>query len=866
MKYPQFVVINLGNGNLHKGCEQVTVQLCTTGHPLPQQFTGSLPPAPHLVELYRNWQSIYRAMCDRINIPSRSEQEEDDELEIDEGGITCISESSFDELCQNLQENFNEWLKSEGFLDIEQQLRTQLDPSEEIRVIIQTNDQLLQRLPWHRCDFYRDYPKAEMALSRAEYKRAQRSLPKINRKKVRILAILGNSQGIDLEKERRLLKNLQESETVFLVKPSRQEFNRQLWDELGWDILFFAGHSQSEGETGRIYINENQTKNSLIIEQLEEALKAAIDNGLKLAIFNSCDGIGLAKELAKLNMPTIIVMREPVPNLVAQKFFQHFLLAFAQQRLSLYLAVQQARRKLQGLENEFFCASWLPVIVQNPALEPPSWLNLAEIQPNSYKSLFSCLEEEARHTLSRLAPKILFFAVLIGSILLGNFLGSKNKDLKIVSHPFFTLDSSERINSQSSQKFSQGEKILILQTTTPEKELAVAAFANGNYDEAASLFSASLKILPNDPEALIYLNNAQIGQEKSYSIAVSTPIGYDINAAEEILRGVAQAQTLFNQRGKIDGVPLKVQIVNDDNFPDTAQQVVTILTQNPEILGVVGHYSSDVNLATVKIYQSAQLVTISPISTSVKLSNLSPYFFRTVPSDYFAAKALAEYMLSYLKKRDVAVFYSSKNNYSQSLKSEFITSVTLGGGRVVSIFDLSNPNFSASDSFQQARERGAKVLMLAANTGTLDKALQVVQVNRQRLSLLAGDDVYTSKTLQIAGELAEDMVLSIPWHIKSNPDVEFAQVARKLWRAEVNWRTAMAYDAATALITAIERSPTRIGVQKVLSNPNFSTPGASNEIQFLPTGDRLNQIELVKIQLSERNSFRYEFTPIVSGR
>ena len=395
MRCTQSVVINLGNGNLDKGFERVTTQLCTAGNPLPQQFTGSLPPAPHLIELYRDWQSIYQALCARLNIPSRLEQEEDDELEIDSGGITCISESSFNELCQNLQEDINTWLKSEGFLNIDRQLRSVLDPAEEIRVIIETDDRLLQRLPWHRWDFYRDYPKAEMALSRPEYKHARHSQPKVKRKKVRILAILGNSRGIDLERESRFLKNLQDSETVFLVNPSRLEFNRQLWDKLGWDILFFAGHSQSEGETGRIYINENQTNNSLIIEQLEEALKAAIDNGLKLAIFNSCDGLGLANALEKLNIPTIIVMREPVPNLVAQEFFRHFLWAFAQQRLSLYLAVQQARRKLQGLEDEFLGASWLPVIFQNPAVEPPSWLNLGGMPPCPYRGLFAFREEDA---------------------------------------------------------------------------------------------------------------------------------------------------------------------------------------------------------------------------------------------------------------------------------------------------------------------------------------------------------------------------------------------------------------------------------------------------------------------------------------
>ena len=145
----------------------------------------------------------------------------------------------------------------------------------------------------------------------------------------------------------------------------------------GWEILFFAGHSQTEGETGRIYLNEQRKDNSLTIEQLQASLRIAIANGLKLAIFNSCDGLGLANTLEKLHIPTIIIMREPVPNKVAQEFFKHFLTAFALSYKSLHLSVRQAREQLQILEGEFPGASWLPVICQNPAVEPPDWLNIA---------------------------------------------------------------------------------------------------------------------------------------------------------------------------------------------------------------------------------------------------------------------------------------------------------------------------------------------------------------------------------------------------------------------------------------------------------------------------------------------------------
>ncbi|AFY55093.1 WD40 repeat-containing protein [Rivularia sp. PCC 7116] len=388
------VVINLGNGDLHRGCEQVTAQLWVQGHPLPEQFVGSLPPAPHLVEMYKRWQFMYQSFYDCLNL--RSLSFEDDQIEIDENDVTNISDVSFEDLSKHLRLSINNWLKSEEFLNIEYKLRSALSPSEEIQVVIQTSDLWLRRIPWCWWDFLYDYPKAEIALFRPEYRRTNVfSQSRLIKNQVRILAVIGNSIGIDLEAEKTFLQNLQDSEVKFLVQPSRQELNRYLWDSLGWDLLFFAGHSLTEKEKGRIYINENKTNNSLTLEQLEEALKAAIENGLKLAIFNSCDGLGLASVLEKLNIPTIILMREPVPNLVAQLFFKFFLEFFAEEKNSLYISLQKARRQLQGIEHKFPGASCLPLIFQNPAIEPPNWITLGGIPPCPYRGLFAFREEDA---------------------------------------------------------------------------------------------------------------------------------------------------------------------------------------------------------------------------------------------------------------------------------------------------------------------------------------------------------------------------------------------------------------------------------------------------------------------------------------
>jgi branched-chain amino acid transport system substrate-binding protein len=424
--------------------------------------------------------------------------------------------------------------------------------------------------------------------------------------------------------------------------------------------------------------------------------------------------------------------------------------------------------------------------------------------------------------------------------------------------------NSQSNNNQESIKdrISFGEKTLIAGEVTPAKKDGVEAIAAGNLTQAIAPLTAALKLKPNDPEALIFLNNARIGTAKSYTLVTSLPIGNDPNTSLEILRGIAQAQNEINASGGIKGVKLKVGIANDDDNPEISKQIATTLVKNPEVLGVIGPNTSDATLAAGTVYTSGKLVAITPTSTSVKISNFSHYVFRTVPSDFIAARSLANYMVNKLQKKNAAVFFNSQSNYSQSLKSEFVSSVSLEGGQVSNEFDLSQANFSAARSVEQATKQGAEVLMLASNANTLDKALQVVQVNDKRLALLGGDDVYMLKTLELGREKAVGMVVAVPWHIDGNISSDFPQKSRQLWGADVSWRTALSYDATKALIAAIELNPTREGVQQALTSSNFSATGASGAIRFLASGDRNAPVQLVKIAPGTRSRTGYDFVPI----
>ncbi len=410
----KLVVLKL-DGDLNQQGFRVTLEIGGEGERPEIEMTGNLPPDPELAtHLQRHWQEKYRRLgapygrfqplkdgSDKTqrhtdtqkpqqNFPTSSHYSlrvsKNLSQPLDAPALYRITPQQiiYDgsvndrfhecrESAKELSDRLKAWLDSEPFRNIDRRLREELNRDEVIRLLIRTKDEHLQKLPWHLWDFFERYPKAEVALSTLKCQRLKKFPTTTRKEKVRILAILGHSEGINIESDRQLLEKLPNAETVFLVEPQHQQINDYLWEQ-PWDIIFFAGHSETSGDTGRIYINPTD---SLTIKQLGFALKKAVDGGLKLAIFNSCDGLGLARQLDDLQIPQMIVMRELVPDQVAQEFLKYFLTAFANGK-SLYLAVRQARERLEGLESKFPCASWLPVICQHPADRPPTWEELLE--------------------------------------------------------------------------------------------------------------------------------------------------------------------------------------------------------------------------------------------------------------------------------------------------------------------------------------------------------------------------------------------------------------------------------------------------------------------------------------------------------
>jgi branched-chain amino acid transport system substrate-binding protein len=419
---------------------------------------------------------------------------------------------------------------------------------------------------------------------------------------------------------------------------------------------------------------------------------------------------------------------------------------------------------------------------------------------------------------------------------------------------------------ETANRLSIGEKILIAADQNPIKQSAAQAFAAGDYRNAITKYDASLQIQRNDPEAWIYQNNAKaIATNNFLKIAVSVPIGGNLNVAKEVLRGVAQVQEEVNSRGGIKGKLLQVAIVNDDNDPLTAKKMARHLSQDDKILGVVGHNSTEASIAAAPIYQKSGLVMISPTTVGSSLSNIGSYIFRTTPDTRSTADILARYTVESTRKRKIALCFASDAKASQSFKDAFEWSIVQAGGKVIETnCDFSQANFNPVDVTTQAISSGADALLLAPSIYNVNQAIAVVQANKKRLPLLGNQTMYSFETLQQGLADANGMILSVAWHSGDNTDRVFTEEAQSQWGGDVGWRTAMAYDATKAMVVGLESElkPTRQQLQATLANPDFTFTGATGIVTFLPSGDRNLKGVLVQVESGNRSGTGYDFVPL----
>lgn len=467
-------------------------------------------------------------------------------------------------------------------------------------------------------------------------------------------------------------------------------------------------------------------------------------------------------------------------------------------------------------------------------------------------------------------PIALIALALLGGLGIWNLIEPKDTPITEEGDPPTKLPPITELDIQPEilKRMSLGEERLTKDKyTNPLKESAIEAFKNGNYKTAIAKFESSLRKAPNDPESLVYLNNAkaEIADRNPIKIAISIPLGTAYPIALEMLRGTAQIQNEVNNDGGIAGRYLQVVIMDDDNNPVIGRQIAQAVVQDPNIIAVIGSNTTQISRVTSEIYQSGGVVMVNPTSWGDGITGADKdYIFRAVSSPDLMAQKLAQDVFDTFGKSKIAICYNDTAQDNMSFKNVFVDELLDLGGSVLEKengFDcqLNSPFFNANSLVGQAKELGAEGLLLAPHINDLEPALEIARANEGELSLFSSTSLYTGKILIEGQEAVNGLTFYAPWHPDIDPNNEYYVEGNELWDSRFNWRTATTLEATLAVTEGLKQAsePTRNQLQQVMINSNFVVDGISPTPISFSSGDR--EGEPVKVQVQPGGEFGYDF-------
>lgn len=391
-----------------------------------------------------------------------------------------------------------------------------------------------------------------------------------------------------------------------------------------------------------------------------------------------------------------------------------------------------------------------------------------------------------------------------GELDLGN-----NNQLKLEEVQQATVEAAD---ADPPSQLSQGEKILLATSAMALKEDGAKALAAQDYTAALAAFENARAVDISDPETLIYLNNARLGEQEAYGLGVIAPVGADKDLAMNLLRGVAQAQTEINQAGGIQGKPLRVFVADDQGDVAIAQDIATELSQSSDVFAVIGHSDSSTTTAAADIYASSSLPFVSTNIAAASGSSSQSVLAKELP----IAEALAFYM-GKLNHRTAILFYDGNSDYSLSFKSRLEPALkTIQGTMTAEV------NLADLPSAAPTKPSEAEIFVLSPGDSPLQTAKESIEiipndkVDHFYRHVFGSHELFSPDVLDLFGSMATGTILAVPETIYQSNASPFSEAPRTLWETTVDWTTSASYATTQSVIAGLGESPSRQGVQTAI--------------------------------------------------
>jgi len=309
-------------------------------------------------------------------------------------------------------------------------------------------------------------------------------------------------------------------------------------------------------------------------------------------------------------------------------------------------------------------------------------------------------------------------------------------------------------------------------------------------------------------------------QSKDIIIATASPLtGTCAQDGTAIKNGALLAADLVNRRGGINGRKIKVISEDDRSDPKDAAAVANKLTNNKEVVAVLGHYNSSCTLAGAPIYNRAKVLELSPGSSAPAVSKAGPFTARVILTDAAQGDFDAKWMVKDKGHKRIALMYEN-DDYGVGLKDVMVARIPAYGGEVVaaeSYYMGETKDFNPSITKIRALNPDAVFICGLYNEAALI-AKQSADVG-WKPAFFGTDGIYSPALIALGGPAVEGVRFSGVFcaddpasHVQS-----YVKEFKAKFNTEAGTFDALGFDAMNWVLAAIEKAgPSRAAVQAQL--------------------------------------------------
>ena len=311
-----------------------------------------------------------------------------------------------------------------------------------------------------------------------------------------------------------------------------------------------------------------------------------------------------------------------------------------------------------------------------------------------------------------------------------------------------------------------------------------------------------------------------------------------------------------------EGIDIAVSSINDTSkikiatyFEDTrgipkdaVNAYLKLKSSIDNLVAILGPQTSSEVLSIAPICEKDKMVLLSHAASSPQITNAGDYIFRNVPSDYYEAVVLADYIIDSTEYRDLAVLYVN-DDYGNGVVSKFSDELIKKGGKIVTSisYNTNSTDFKTQLTKIKSYKPQAIYIIGFKELGHIVKQTKELNINVQIYSNALFED---PDNLKIAGSSANNVIFTtFYFDTESNePRIkDFVKNYKAKYNKIPDGFAATAYDAVFLLYEAAKNDTNSEQVKnELIKIKDF--PGLLGKLTFDSNGDVTLPIQLKTVK------------------